>query len=335
MGKIFSILLASALSLFPVMLSAGSVSDRTGGQTVHDAADPAASPESEVVFGNARFTVLTPRLVRMEWSADGKFEDRATLGIVNRRLDVPEFEVRKTQGSVIVKTDFLTLKYKGQENFNEKNLSISFLMSEDGKEKGKWHPGMDDSGNLLGTARTLDRCDGDTLMDPYDPGIISRDGWAVIDESSRHLFEPVDSDWEYWVAERDSIVRQDLYFFGYGHDYTAALGDFTKIAGRIPLPPKYAFGYWWCRFWQYSDFELIDLAKHFRDFSIPIDAMIIDMDWHETWSVRRGYRLDGLYLEEGAVPESGQLSGGTAPYGDKEFPEPAFLQRDTAIRRAL
>ncbi|HIS23211.1 MAG TPA: glycosyl hydrolase family 31, partial [Candidatus Cryptobacteroides intestinipullorum] len=201
----------------------------------HEAAcGPAASPESEVIFGNARFTVLTPRLVRMEWSADGKFEDRATLGIVNRRLDVPEFEVRKTSGSVTVKTDFLTLKYKGQENFNEKNLSVSFLMSEDGKEKGKWHPWMDDSGNLLGTARTLDRCDGDTLMDPYDPGIISRDGWAVIDESSRHLFEPVDSDWEYWVAERDSIVRQDLYFFGYGHDYTAALSDFTKIAGRIP-----------------------------------------------------------------------------------------------------
>ena len=273
MGKINSILLASALSLFPVMLSAGSASDRTGGQTVHDAADPAASPEATVIFGNARFTVLTPRLVRMEWSADGKFEDRATLGIVNRRLDVPEFEVRKTSGSVTVKTDFLTLKYKGQENFNEKNLSVSFLMSEDGKEKGKWHPGMDDSGNLLGTARTLDRCDGDTLMDPYDPGIISRDGWAVIDESSRHLFEPVDSDWEYWVAERDSIVRQDLYFFGYGHDYTAALSDFTKIAGRIPLPPKYAFGYWWCRFWQYSDFELIDLARHFKDFSIPIDAM--------------------------------------------------------------
>ena len=133
----------------------------------HEAAcDPAASPESEVIFGNARFTVLTPRLVRMEWSADGKFEDRATLGIVNRRLDVPEFEVRKTSGSVTVKTDFLTLKYKGQENFNEKNLSVIFLMSEDGKEKGKWHPGMDDSGNLLGTARTLDRCDGDTLMDP-------------------------------------------------------------------------------------------------------------------------------------------------------------------------
>ena len=30
--------------------------------------DPVAAPEAVVVSGNARFTVLTPRLVRMEWS---------------------------------------------------------------------------------------------------------------------------------------------------------------------------------------------------------------------------------------------------------------------------
>ena len=34
---------------------------------------PKANPQAEVVMGNARFTVLTPRLVRMEWAADGKF----------------------------------------------------------------------------------------------------------------------------------------------------------------------------------------------------------------------------------------------------------------------
>ena len=140
----------------------------------------------------------------------------------------------------------------------------------------KWYPGADASGNLLGTARTLDRCDGETVIDPYDPGIISKDGWAVIDESGRHVFVPVDSDWKNWVESRDSTDRQDLYFFGYGHDYKAALGDFTKISGKIPLPPKYTFGYWWCRYWQYSDFELIDLARHFKDFNIPIDVMIID-----------------------------------------------------------
>ena len=224
-----------------------------------------------------------------------------------------------------VRTDFLTLKYKGQEQFSEDNLSVSFMMSD---KKVKWHPGADASGNLLGTARTLDRCDGDTLMDPYDPGIISRDGWALLDESTRHLFEPVDSDWKYWVAERDSIVRQDIYFFGYGHDYTAALADFTKISGKIPLPPKYTFGYWWCRFWQYSDFELIDLARHFRDFSIPIDAMIIDMDWHETWSELKAATPPREPGGKPGLDEFGEGIGWTGYTWKKElFPNPAnFLE---------
>ena len=190
--------------------------------------DPVASPGACVVYGNARFTVLTPRLIRMEWSADARFEDRATLGIVNRKLEVPEFDVRKSAGSVTVQTEYLTLKYRGNGKFSGDNLSITFRTGRDGKEKVKWYPGADASGNLLGTARTLDRCDGETVIDPYDPGIISKDGWAVIDESGRHVFVPVDSDWKNWVESRDSTDRQDLYFFGYGHDYKAAISDFTQ-----------------------------------------------------------------------------------------------------------
>ena len=48
----------------------------------------------------------------------------------------------------------------------------------------------------------------------------------------------------------------DWYFFGYGHDYRKALGDYVRVAGRIPLPPRFAFGAWWSRYWSYSDQEL-------------------------------------------------------------------------------
>ncbi len=52
---------------------------------------PSPIPKAVVVVGNARFTVLTPQLIRMEWSADGKFEDHASLVFINRRLPVPKF----------------------------------------------------------------------------------------------------------------------------------------------------------------------------------------------------------------------------------------------------
>lgn len=42
-------------------------------------------------MGSARFTVLTPQLIRYEYSTTGLFEDRATLTFVNRDLPVPSF----------------------------------------------------------------------------------------------------------------------------------------------------------------------------------------------------------------------------------------------------
>jgi len=150
-----------------------------------------------------------------------------------------------------------------------------------------WHPGMEDKGNLGGTTRTLDGALGGKTREPIGPGLISRDGWAIVDDSTRPLFDSADfsfpqgqaSPWP-WVVERPAGDRQDWYFFGYGHDYKQALGDYVKVAGRIPLPPRFAFGTWWSRYWAYSDQELKDLVHGFRQNDVPLDVFVIDMDWH-------------------------------------------------------
>ena len=279
-------------------------------------ADPVADPSAVVVCGKARFTVLTPKLIRMEWAEDGVFEDRASLAVVNRRLEVPSFKVSRSGKGVTIKTSALTLQYKGPAKFSAKNLSVQFVM---GGKKVKWVPGADAGGNLMGTFRTLDGCKGFSQInykgDPYEPGILSRDGWAVVDESARHLFEKTDADWGEWVAARPDGERIDWYMFAYGHSYKEALTDFTKIAGKIPLPPKYVFGYWWSRYWQYSDFEFISLAKEIRSHGIPMDIMVIDMDWHDTWTLKK----------KGAPKdEFGQRIGWTGYTWQKElFPDPA------------
>lgn len=289
--------------------------------------NPKADPKAEVVFGKARFTVLGSRLVRMEWSEDGRFEDRATLGIVNRNMPVPPFTVKRSGKKLTIRTSDLILRYTGDDRFDKSNLSVTFTMSgQTSKDKVKtitWHPGLDDSGNLLGTVRTLDGCDGTKVNranDPYDKGVVSRDGWAIIDESSRQVFVPEDTEWKNWVTNREPGERQDLYIFAYGHDYKSAVSDFTKIGGRIPLPPKFAFGYWWCRFWQYSDFEFVGLGKEIRSLNIPIDVMVLDMDWHETWSLRR---------HDTPKDEYGQRIGWTGyTWQKKLFPNPANCLQD-------
>ena len=257
--------------------------------------NPVADPKAVVTIGNARFTILTPQLIRMEWSAAGKFEDHASLVFINRRLPVPKFHqsVEHSMGNhtlVTLSTDALTLTYTptGDGHFTADNLSIT--MTVDGKDV-VWRPGMDDSENLMGTTRTLDGARGDKTKEPIEAGLVSREGWTLVDDSTRPLFDSTDfrfqngekSSWP-WAMERPANEApgkyQDWYFFGYGHDYKQALGDFVKVAGHIPLPPRFAFGVWWSRYWAYSDQELDELVRGFRENDTPLDVLVIDMDWH-------------------------------------------------------
>ena len=75
--------------------------------------DPVADPKAVVILGKARFTVLTPELIRMEWAADGKFEDHASFVFLNRRLPVPGFDRTESDHGhrLTLKTSALTLTY--------------------------------------------------------------------------------------------------------------------------------------------------------------------------------------------------------------------------------
>ena len=269
--------------------------------------NPKADDEAMVVAGNARFTVLTDRLIRMEWSADGAFEDRASITFVNRRLPVPEFTVQRSDGGCTIQTASLRLEYKGGR-FSRDTLSV-----------GAWRYGDNGGANLLGTARTLDRADGlASILPKMCWGVVSRDGWAVVNDSKRHLFVPTDDHWGEWVVERPEGDRLDLYFFGYGHDYKGALGDYVKVAGRIGLPPRWSFGYWWSRYWLYSEREVRELVASIRNAGVPMDVMILDMEWHETWEV-------GMHGRWRECPrdEFGQQPGWTGYTWNKRlFPKP-------------
>ena len=274
---------------------------------------PKADEKAQVVVGNARFTVLTPQMIRMEWSEDGKFEDRATLTFVNRKLEVPQFKVRQSKSKVTISTSNVTLTYLKGGKFSPENLSAEILVAD---KTVVWHYGDVDSLNLMGTARTLDGADGAKLRkkDPIETGLLSRSGWSVVDDSQRHLFVDVASHWKQWVEPRSASDRQDLYLFAYGHEYTKALKDYTRVAGAIPLPPKFAFGYWWSRYWQYSDNELRELVETMRSMDIPLDVLIIDMDWHETW---------GNTFKERKKDQYGELIGWTGYSWKKQlFPSP-------------
>ena len=305
---------------------------QTGGVTkkvsllAETAADPVADPRAEVVHGRARFTVLTPQLIRMEWAANSVFENHASLVFINRRLSVPGFEREVKDGTLTIRTSALELNYRPAEGtdgrLSQENLSVK--LSLNGRQV-VWHPGTADTGNLLGTARTLDDTKGLLTPIAMEPGLISIDGWTVVDDSTRPLFDSADfnfvggekSPWP-WVMLRPPGNRQDYYFFGYGHNYKQALYDYVRVAGRIPIPPRFAFGIWWSRYWAYSDQELEQLVREFRENDTPLAVLVIDMDWHPTF----GTNFDVL-------DQSGHVKGWSGySWNRLLFPDPdAFLKR--------
>jgi alpha-glucosidase len=235
-------------------------------------------PRNVVIAENARFTLLTPQLIRLEWSPAGVFEDRPSLVFLHRHTEPVEFTRREEDGWLVVATGTLQLRYRtGTGRFAPENLSITLANAD---STVIWRPATSDTANLRGTTRTLDGARGPV---PLEKGLLSRDGWALVDDSERPLFD--DSPWP-WVVARAPAERQDWYFFGYGHDYRRALADFTRVAGKIPMPPRFAFGAWWSRYWAYTDAELERLVQDFQRYDVPLDVLVIDMDWHNTFELR-------------------------------------------------
>ena len=251
--------------------------------------NPVANPQAIVISENMRFTVLTPEMIRMEWSDSKQFEDRASFIAVNRNLPVPAYSTEIKDGYLYIKTEKLELKYRIGTNpvinpASNRNLSISFDMNG---ASVNWYPGKTDPFNLKGTSRTLDHSSGDNLRKDMEDGLLSRSGWVLIDESKPNgdgskslIFEDQGGDFD-WVAKRKTGNTIDWYFMAYGHDYKKALLEYTKIAGKAPMPPLYSFGYWYSKFQKYSQQDFMDLVNEIHQHDIPIDIMVMDMNWHK------------------------------------------------------
>ncbi|MDO8121561.1 glycoside hydrolase family 31 protein [Isoptericola sp. b490] len=229
---------------------------------------PVARPEAVVRGERYRITVLTEGLVRLEYAQDGQFEDRASTFAINRELPVPQYSVHDRGDHLEVVTARFRLTYdKGPFTTSGLSLAVRGGISS---YHSVWRYGTEPD-DLGGTARTLDEADGAI---PLEPGVVSRNGYAAIDDSGSLVFDD-----EGWVAPRTD-GRQDLYVFAFGHDYAEAITALYAVAGPTPVLPRWALGNWWSRYYAYTAEEYRALLTRFRVEGIPFSVSVIDMDWH-------------------------------------------------------
>ena len=238
---------------------------------------PVANEENIVLFGEYRITVLYDRLFRIEKSKDGEFSDLATQSVWFRNMPAVCFEVTRTSTYVNIATDRVTLHL-------EADLADSYIII-DGKRTA-----INNEGNLLGTTRTLDCCDGDyfTIKDTrveLGVGVCSRTGLAVIDDTSSLRLD------ECGRLMPKSNNEFDLYVFAYGTEYREAVKALYAITGKVPMLPRFAFGNWWSRYHAYSDEEYLHLMDKFAEYGIPFTVATVDMDWHYSNDIDRQKKL--------------------------------------------
>ncbi len=233
----------------------------------------AMADSAAVVRGpNVRFTVLTSRLIRAEHSPTEQLEDRPSQAFWYRRQPAPEFSARQEADRIEIETEHLLLRYLvSSQGFTPRSLSVHVKATG-----ATWSYGQQPwrGGNLGGTARTLDGAHGAVRL---EPGLMARDGWAMVDDSRSLVFNE-----SCWLEPRGAAGNLDLYFFGYGRDYRACLQDFHKVSGRAPLIPRWALGNCWSRYSPYTQAELTALMQDFEAHQAPLSVCIVDMDWHIT-----------------------------------------------------
>ena len=317
---------------------------------LHVEVTPLAHPQAIVRGDRWRVTVLTDGLVRVEWSDDGLFEDRATTFALRRDLPVPTFRVIDGPDALEIVTSRLHLRYD-RRPFSPSGLRIRPLGIGRGLEEWKFGEAED----LGGTARTLDGVKGRI---PLESGIISRKGVGVVDDSASFAFTD-----DGWVSPREGSTT-DLYVFAYGHDYAAALRTFYAVSGSQPVLPRWALGNWWSRYHRYTSDSYLELLDRFESEGVRFSVAVLDMDWHRVDSVppefgggwtgyswepdffpdpdaflaevhRRGLKVtlnlhpaDGVRAFEDAYPAMAEALGRDPELGERiafEIDDPAFL----------
>jgi hypothetical protein len=90
------------------------------------AASAASAAPAVVIDGKARFEVLSPTLIRMEYAGDSAFEDRMTFNVVNRNQPPPPYTTGiSADGYREIRTSALLLRYqRGSGPFSPANTSV-------------------------------------------------------------------------------------------------------------------------------------------------------------------------------------------------------------------
>ena len=236
--------------------------------------DPRKSNPKAIFKGvNYRITILSERLIRLEYDITGEFNDDLTLLVKNRNFNLPNFKVNQDEKYLVITTKYFIMQYSKEKPFKgpnfapDSNLKIKLINTDK-----IWYLGHPEARNYKGSAFSIETNNDKVKL---DKGLYSTDGFATLDDSFNPLVS-IDG-----FIKKNSQNKIDLYLFMYRRDFGLCLKDYFSLTGFPPLIPRYALGIWWNRDMIYSYEDTKNLIKSFHKYEIPISVLLLNEFWHK------------------------------------------------------
>lgn len=224
-------------------------------------------------FQNIRVSAYSDTLFRVEYQPQGQFEDLPTL-MMGKMPGEIEVKSEAVENRLVVRTGKCEFLYQRLGNdFHKDRLEVRF---RHGDEMRMWDRSTGHTVPAPEVYRSLDEWAQGFKKHPH-PILINADGWHSMEESSGVYWD----DESRWPVVKRRPYYQNLYLFFYGNDTEQAFRDFVHIFGKPPLLPRQALGAWYSRWYNYQAHELMELAATYRKHGVPLDVLVIDVDWHK------------------------------------------------------
>ena len=225
-----------------------------------------ARAKNEAIFKGQRYriTVLTERLVRLEYNIDGQFFDDLTEQVRFRDFPIPEFKVVEDDRRLEITTKYFVLKYAKEKPFEGLNIEVVLLDTDK-----SWNIRSREVRNFNTSGKGIIGTKPD-----YQKGLYSTEGFVSFNDSDSLI---INNDGFLFVNQKP---RMDIYLFMYRRDFGLCLQDYFRLTGFPPLIPRYALGIWWNKsdIYNFQDIEYI--IQHFNKHKIPLSILLLDEFWH-------------------------------------------------------
>ena len=212
-----------------------------------------------------RFTLLSERLIRLEYSPTGSFEDRTSQRVIFRRFPNVKYMKSQTESLIQISTSYFTLNYDMNKPFLGSKLApgsnLNILLN--GTDK-MWYYHHPEARNFGGLNYSLDDFSGKLKL---GKGLYSTDGFAVLDDSDSYVLDNHN-----FIKRNEGNI--DIYVFMYRKDLGLCLKDYYELTGYPSLIPRYSLGNWWNKNQEYSVTDIQNLLTKFHEEEIPISVFL-------------------------------------------------------------